>query len=58
MDFYRLPAIKIIYCRVVTGPKFLNRSDPAGHPPVEKASQTGKNRQKLTGLFDHLLSIK
>jgi hypothetical protein len=26
--------------------------------PVQKASQTGKNRQKLTGLFDHLLSIK
>ncbi len=28
------------------------------HRPVEKASQIGKNWQKLTGLFDHSLLIE
>jgi hypothetical protein len=50
------------HSRVVTGPvqpvQSLDQSGPGGHRPVEKACQTGKNREKLTGLFDHLLSIK
>jgi len=48
--------------RVVTGPvqpvQSLDQSGLGRQRPVEKASQTGKNRQKLTGLFEHLLSIK
>ncbi len=49
------------YIRVVSGPvrgvQSLDRFCQAGHRPVEKASQTGKKRQKLNILFHHLLSI-